>query len=68
VPGTETVDELAAKIRREQDRGYAMSFYIEEVADMIMDGQVEVYDGCVVEPDGRCPHGHRSPLLVLGMI
>ena len=24
--------------------------------------------GCVVEPDGECPHGFRSPLLVLGVI
>lgn len=25
-------------------------------------------DGCVVEPDGKCPHGHSSWLRVTGMI
>ena len=25
-------------------------------------------EGCQVEPDGRCPHGCPSPLIVLGMI
>lgn len=24
--------------------------------------------GCEVEPDGKCPHGHPSILLALGMI
>lgn len=25
-------------------------------------------DGCLIEPDGRCPHGTESPLLQLGFI
>ena len=25
-------------------------------------------DGCKVDPDGRCPHGQESWLLILGMI
>lgn len=25
-------------------------------------------DGCEVEPDGRCPHGHPSILLAMGVI
>ncbi len=29
---------------------------------------LEVVDGCMVEPDGKCPHGHKSPLRVLGLI
>lgn len=28
----------------------------------------EATDGCEVEPDGRCEHGHRSWLLVLGLV
>lgn len=28
----------------------------------------EATDGCWVEPDGVCPHGHESWLLVLGLI
>lgn len=29
---------------------------------------VDTADGCYVEPDGVCPHGYKSPLLLLGMI
>ncbi len=32
------------------------------------EGFCEATDGCVVEPDGTCPHGHRSWLLELGLI
>jgi len=31
-------------------------------------GTVETIDGCIVEPDGVCPHGYRSPLRILGII
>lgn len=32
----------------------------------VFDGVAEATDGCRVEPDGTCPHGHSSWLLVLG--
>lgn len=32
------------------------------------DGGCEATDGCWVEPDGTCPHGHPSWFLVLGLI
>jgi hypothetical protein len=32
------------------------------------DGDVEATDGCIVEPDGYCEHGHASWMLVLGVI
>ncbi len=32
------------------------------------DGICEATDGCLVEPDGECPHGRPSWLIVLGMI
>lgn len=32
------------------------------------EGFCEATDGCIVEPDGHCPHGHPSWLLSLGMI
>lgn len=32
------------------------------------EGMCEATDGCVVEPDGTCPHGCRSWLLELGLI
>lgn len=31
-------------------------------------GVAKATDGCRVEPDGRCPHGCESWMLVLGMI
>jgi hypothetical protein len=42
---------------------------MDELQDwLIMDGDCEATDGCVVEPDGRCGHGHPSWPLVLGLI
>ena len=39
------------------------------VADWILDVTLpEATDGCTVEPDGTCPHGHPSWLLVLGYV
>lgn len=32
------------------------------------DGVARATDGCRVEPDGVCPHGHQSWLLRLGLI
>lgn len=34
----------------------------------VSDGVAKATDGCRVEPDGECPHGHKSWLLVLGWI
>ena len=34
----------------------------------IENGVAEATDGCRVEPDGICPHGHSSWLLILGYI
>ena len=35
---------------------------------MIEDGGCEATDGCWVEPDGRCQHGHPSWFVVLGLV
>jgi hypothetical protein len=32
------------------------------------DGIAKATDGCKVEPDGECCHGHKSWLLVIGVI
>ena len=32
------------------------------------EGYCEATDGCIVEPDGTCPHGCKSWMLVLGLI
>ena len=41
---------------------------IEELMVMESDGYCEATDGCTVEPDGYCPHGHQSWLLNLHLI
>lgn len=35
---------------------------------MVYDSIVEATDGCSVEPDGTCEHGHPSWLLRMGLI
>lgn len=41
---------------------------IETLWQWEMAGYCEATDGCVVEPDGVCSHGHLSWLLELGLI
>ena len=38
------------------------------LCDWEMDGGCEATDGCWVEPDGICEHGHPSWLLIMGLI
>lgn len=40
----------------------------ETLQHWVCDSICEATDGCEVEPDGSCEHGHRSWLLVLGLI
>ena len=44
------------------------SEWLEDSDFMALDEDPETVDGCIVEPDGVCPHGYKSPLLVLGII
>lgn len=41
---------------------------IEELDEFARDGEAIATDGCLVEPDGVCEHGHASWLLYLGYI
>jgi hypothetical protein len=41
---------------------------IEQIELWITDSVVDATDGCRVEPDGICPHGHPSWLMYLGYI
>lgn len=41
---------------------------MDELEQAALDGVCEASDGCDVEPDGVCPHGHPSWLLRLGFI
>jgi hypothetical protein len=37
------------------------------IQEWVMDSVCDATDGCQVEPDGRCPHGHVSWLIYLGI-
>ncbi len=39
-----------------------------ELEEWSLDGVADATDGCSVEPDGECPHGHPSWILRLGLI
>lgn len=41
---------------------------VETIADWMEDEGCEATDGCWVEHDGVCPHGHPSWFLELGLI
>ena len=41
---------------------------METLQEWFFDSLCEATDGCVVEHDGTCPHGHRSWFLELGLI
>lgn len=40
----------------------------EQLLEWEDEGGAEATDGCWVEPDGKCEHGKKSWLLVLGLI
>ena len=40
----------------------------EDLAVMVAEGECETTDGCIVEPDGVCEHGHPSWLVYYGLI
>ena len=54
----EYVQELRERL--ENDPAFMRELMLESVFDAA--------DGCRVEPDGRCPHGYSSPLILLGVI
>ena len=41
---------------------------IEQLENWLMEGVCEATDGCIVEPDGTCPHGCKSWLIELNLI
>jgi hypothetical protein len=55
-----TKEEQARKITKEPS--------IKTLYKWSDDGVAKATDGCRVEPDGTCPHGCRSWMLVMGVI
>ena len=41
---------------------------IVDLQEWMEESGCEATDGCWVEPDGKCPHGHVSWLIYMGMI
>lgn len=41
---------------------------VEQLMAWDFDGICESTDGCRVEPDGHCPHGHTSWLRIVGIV
>jgi len=56
--------------KEKREYTHALKLMEEDPDILLFDSVVETAcpEGCVVEPDGECPHGYRSPLLVLGVI
>jgi hypothetical protein len=40
----------------------------DQLEEWLSEGGAEATDGCWVESDGICPHGHSSWLRVLGLV
>ena len=40
----------------------------DQIERWVYDSVVDATDGCRVEADGRCPHGHPSWLLAVGLV
>jgi hypothetical protein len=53
---------------RIKDIRFAQKITAAKIGRMCSASVVTAADGCRVEPDGVCEHGHQSPLLVLGYI
>jgi len=56
---------LSPEQKRLEMNKHAKSLSKEEMAEMVLDSVVETADGCLVEPDGECPHGYKSPITIL---
>lgn len=41
---------------------------IDQLEEWMFDGVCEATDGCQVEPDGWCEHGHVSWLIYMGIM
>jgi hypothetical protein len=65
----ETVEcESCGRKQGERHKAVSECPDIDTLYEWVSDGIAESTDGCNVEPDGYCPHGHASWLIVLGFI
>ena len=52
----------------QDERKHAESLSADDLWEMMMDGVFNTVCGCPVEPDGKCPCGNHSPMIVLELI
>ena len=65
------LEKLRKQLNKLNDQEFNVLIEIkaaEQLQEWLMDGICEATDGCMVEPDGICPHGCNSWLLELGLI
>ena len=63
-----TVDMIQAKYPHFQVEKIGSPPSMARMERWMNDGGAETTDGCWVEPDGHCEHGHPSWVLALGYI
>lgn len=66
--GTGRGQKIVLKIEQQSPPEPVPPPSMDELEAMVMDGDCYATDGCPVEPDGVCPHGCKSWLLVYGLI
>ena len=62
--GGDNMKQDVSKVKRERVSPPSL----EQLEEWLEEGLCEATDGCMVEPDGVCPHGKKSWLIVFGMI
>lgn len=55
-----------AQLAKREDFADAIAMLDAYTSESMMPALCEA--GCQVEPDGKCPHGHPSPLRLLGFV
>lgn len=60
--------ESCGRHRGERHKATESRPTMEQLEEWVGDGIAEATDGCRVEPDGFCEHGHNSWLVVLGWV
>ena len=71
----ESVCNLVENLNMEKGMEKEKEYTYTQVMELIRCGDIDpldsvqlTSDGCLVEPDGICPHGFKSPLLIVRMI
>ena len=62
------VSSYRLQVRSDTEKSTPQPHDLQTLMEWDEEGFCEATDGCVVESDGTCPHGHRSWLLELGLI